>query len=305
MENVENWHHHSGPFLAENNNFKVINCNSCGFKHIIPIPTEEELNNVYKEQYYTVEKPLYIERMKEDAEWWEIAYTDRYKTFEEQLGNKKGKILDVGSGTGYFLKTGKDRGWNTLGIEPSKQAAEYSREELNLKIIENQLTEENCKEFGTFDVVHLSLVLEHIPDPIKMIKIIFAMINPGGLICVVVPNDFNPFQKILSKYDNYPEWWVSPPHHINYFDFDSLKKLVQNCGFNVYLEEATFPIDMFLLMGDNYIGNDDLGRACHKKRMRLETLLSKDLSNEIKRKMYQNFAQLGIGREVIIYAKKS
>ena len=304
MENVENWHHHSGTLLVEKNNFKVINCNSCGFKHIIPIPTEEELDNIYKEQYYTVEKPLYIERMKEDAEWWEITYTDRYKTFEEQLGNKKGKILDVGSGTGYFLKTGKDRGWNTLGIEPSKQAAEYSRDELKLKIIENQLTEKNYKEFGTFDVIHLSLVLEHIPDPIKMLKIIFEMLNPGGLICVVVPNDFNPFQNVLSKYDNYPKWWVSPPHHINYFDFSSLKKLVQNCGFNVYLEESTFPIDIFLLMGDNYIGNDDLGRACHNKRMRLETLLSKDISNELKRKMYQNFAQLGIGREVIIYAKK-
>jgi SAM-dependent methyltransferase len=303
MNNITSWQGHSGVLLDEKNNFKIIDCDTCGFAHIVPIPTEEELDQVYKEQYYSIEKPLYIERMKEDSEWWDITYTDRYDTFEEQLG-RKGRILDVGSGTGYFLKYGVNRGWDTIGIEPSRQAAEHSKSELKLTIVEEFLGENNYKKLGLFDVIHLSQVLEHIPDPKKLLELIFKMLKPGSIVCVTVPNDFNPFQKTLTSLDNYPSWWIAPPHHVNYFNFKSLNGLLSKIGFSVFLQETTFPIDLFLLMGDNYINNDELGRACHKKRIRFETLITKAGYKTLKRKLYQEFSKLDIGREVVLFAKK-
>lgn len=304
MNNLINWKAHSGKFVYEKNDFQVIECSNCGFRHIIPVPSENDLIEVYKEQYYSSEKPMYIDRMKEDYDWWQITYADRYDTFEEHIGLGKRKILDVGSGTGYFLKYGSDRGWKTFGIEPSRQAVEFSRNELKLNIVEAFLGEKNYKDLGTFSVVHLSQVLEHIPDPKKILTLIYEMLNPGGIICVVVPNDFNPFQETLVKTDGYESWWIAPPHHVNYFSFDSLSGLLEKIGFKVFLKETTFPIDMFLLMGDNYVDNDLLGRACHKKRIRFETLITKAGYKDIKRKIYQSFAQLGIGREVVLFAKK-
>lgn len=186
-----------------------------------------------------------------------------------------------------------------MGIEPSAQAASHSRES-GLEIVEDFLTEETASQIGTFDVVHMSEVLEHIPDPRGMLQLARHLLTPGGLICIVVPNDYNPFQYALRKVYGYKPWWVAPPHHINYFDFDSLSQLFENCGFEVVLSEATFPIDMFLLMGDNYIGSDALGRQCHGKRKRFEQNLNLAGLQKMKRKLYQSLADQGIGREIVL-----
>ena len=302
MVETREWQNHKGFVLDSANGFEVIECETCGFKHIVPIPTQEELEAVYRQEYYAVEKPLYLERVREDLDWWNLVYSERYDTFEELLPPNRRRILDVGSGPGFFLLHGKQRGWQTLGIEPSAQAAAHSRE-LGLEIIEDFLTEETAKRLGTFDVVHMSEVLEHIPDPKGMVRLVQNLLTPGGLLCVVVPNDYNPFQYALRKACGYEPWWVAPPHHINYFDFDSLSHLLSSNGFEVVLREATFPIDMFLLMGDNYVGNDMLGRQCHGKRKKFEQNLSLAGLDKIKRSLYQSLADLGLGREVVLVSQ--
>jgi 2-polyprenyl-3-methyl-5-hydroxy-6-metoxy-1,4-benzoquinol methylase len=170
------------------------------------------------------EKPLYLKRYQEDAKWWDLVYRDRYDSFEKLLPVGGRRILDIGSGPGYFLLHGKQRGWETLGIEPSSQAATHSRN-LGLKIVEDFLNNKTASKLGDFDVIHMSEVLEHIPDPLGMMNIAKQMLRPGGVICVAVPNDYNPFQTALKKACGYKPWWVSPPHHINYFDCTSLQIL--------------------------------------------------------------------------------
>jgi hypothetical protein len=68
--------------------------------------------------------------------------------------------------------------------------------------------------------------------------------------------------------------------------------------------EATFPIDLFLLMGENYVGDDELGRRCHGKRKRLEINLEKAGLTDLKRSLYRSFAELGIGREIQVIGRK-
>ena len=71
------WQGHEGTVMVLDKNFDVIDCQLCGFKHIIPIPTVEELEKVYQHDYYMQEKPLYLERYREDIDWWNMTYTDR------------------------------------------------------------------------------------------------------------------------------------------------------------------------------------------------------------------------------------
>ena len=298
------WHDHKGVVEDSVNGFDVIECDPCGFKHLVPIPTAEELEAVYKHEYYSTEKPLYIERYKEDLDWWNLVYSDRYDSFEELLAPQQRTILDIGSGPGYFLLHGKQRGWSTKGIEPSTHAVTHSRS-LGLEIIPDFLTDVSASALGTFDVVHLSNVLEHVPDPVNLIGIAKKMLKPGGLLCVVVPNDYSPFQYALRTVCGYKPWWVAPPHHINYFNVASLTKLLLSQGFDVVLTETTFPLDIFLLMGDNYIGNDALGRQCHAKRMLFEKNLSSAGLKTVKRQLYRDLAKNGLGREVQIIARKT
>jgi len=297
------WKNHRGQILDSKNGFDVIECEVCEFKHIIPIPTKQELKNIYRDEYYTREKPFYLKRTYEDLEWWNLIYADRYDTFEKNLPSDRRSILDIGTGPGFFLLYGKKRGWSVLGIEPSKQAAEHAKS-LGIKVIEEFMDCSLANKLDKFDVIHMSEVLEHVPDPTEMIKITHDLLKPGGLLCVSAPNDYNPFQKVLREICRYKPWWVAPPYHINYFDFESLEKLVKKNGFKIILKEATFPIDIFLLMGDNYVGNDSLGRRCHKKRKQFELLLSKGKYNNLRRRLYRCFAQIGIGRQVIITGEK-
>jgi SAM-dependent methyltransferase len=297
------WQNHEGTILDQKNGFDIIECKPCDFIHCVPIPSPEELKNVYRDDYYSAEKPLYFERMKEDLDWWKLAYADRFETFENHLPSGRRKLLDVGSGPGYFLKQGKERGWDALGIEPSKQAAAYSRT-LGLNIIEEFLTPALAERVGMVDAANLSETLEHIPDPAAMLRLIHRIISPGGMLCVVVPNDYNPFQHVLRTACQFDPWWIAAPHHINYFTHSSLHRLFERTGFEVVLLESTFPIDLFLLFGDNYVGNDGIGRACHGRRKTLELNLSRAGSNFLKRQLYRKFAELGIGREIVAFGKK-
>jgi hypothetical protein len=130
------------------------------------------------------------------------------------------------------------------------------------------------------------------------------MLKPGGLLCLIVPNDYNPIQEALRSVCNFPSWWVAPPHHINYFDTKSIENLVDRAGMKILNKEATFPIDLFLIMGDNYIGNDELGRLCHTKRKTLEINLEKAGLGELRHQLYRSFAEVGIGREIQIIGRK-
>lgn len=301
---MKEWQHHRGSIIDSVKDFDVIECDSCGFKHIVPIPSPDELINIYKDEYYSKEKPLYIEQYTEDLEWWNLVYSKRYDVFESQLSSDRRSILDIGSGPGYFLLHGKNRGWTVKGIEPSSKAAEHSRT-LGLDIINSCLSEETASELGCYDVVNLSEVLEHIPEPGKFLPIVTRLLKPGGILLVMVPNEYNPLQSAIRNVLQKNPWWVAPPHHLNYFDIDSLKKLIEKSGCLVFDYETTFPMEMFILMGDDYVGNDVLGRKCHGKRKTFESSLAKAGMSEWNRDFYKCFAKAGVGRDIVMYAKKS
>ncbi len=293
---------HKGSVLYSVDGYDVIDCRECGFKHILPIPSESELHAIYREDYYAKEKPLYIQRYTEDIEWWNLVYDGWLDTLEELVPAGRRRILDVGSGPGLFLLRARQRGWDTLGVEPSAQAAEHARS-LGLEIIQEPFSEHLASGLGTFGAVTMTEVLEHIPDPAALLHTVRPLLEPGGALLVTVPNDDNPFQRVAVQILGKPAWWIAPPHHINYFTPETLTGLVERCGFTVELCEGTFPIDLFLLMGRDYIGNDTEGRRCHRMRMQFEKNLSKAGLGELRRKFYRALITLGIGREVTVFAK--
>ena len=300
---TKKWQGHEGPVMATANGFDVIDCRPCGFRHIVALPTEDELEKSYRHDYYTQEKPLYIERYRADLDWWNVVYTRRYEILEMHLPAPRRRLLDIGSGPGFFLLNGQNRGWTVKGIEPSLQAAQHSRG-LGLDIDNTFYSKATAPKLGPFDAVNMSEVLEHIPNPAALLALVHRQLNDGGMICLVVPNDFNPFQVVLRDHLGFKPWWVAPPHHVNYFDFSSLTKLVEKQGFEVVHQEATFPIDLFLLMGDNYVGDDALGRACHSKRMNFEKALSRSGAGGVLTSLYSALAREGLGREVVLFARK-
>lgn len=294
---------HNGITLATHHSADVIDCETCGYAHIIPLPSPAELTQFYREEFYTTEKTDYLANAQADQDWLLSIYSDRFDTFESKLPAGSRRILDIGCGPGFFLHAGKERGWDVLGIEPSPHAAEFARSH-GVQVIEGFFDKQNIATIGQQDVVHLSQVLEHVPNPTELIRQTRSLLVDDGLICISVPNDFNPLQLAVQKAKQLDPWWVVPKHHLNYFSFDSLEALLKNQGFEPVHREASFPLELFALMGDDYISNPELGPIIHGKRKQLEETLDNAGFNNTKRILFSALAEAGLGRLAVITARK-
>ena len=294
---------HHGPVIASVDGYDVIDCEACGFKHIDPLFTDEQLKKFYEAEFYQSEKPEYFERMEADKEWWMLRYHHYYQLIEAHVPAKTARrILDIGSGPGFFLEAGRERGWQTLGFEPSPVAADYTRGR-GLEVINGFFSAAAAKGCGPFDAISLSTVLEHVRDPIQLIEDARSLLMPSGVLLLILPNDFNPLQMTLWKKLGFAPWWVNPKHHLNYFDTASARTFLKARRFDVVHQENSFPIENFLLAGRNYVGNPALGRECHNERKAFETaLLRHDRARFCA--LTASWAALGIGRESIILGKK-
>jgi SAM-dependent methyltransferase len=292
---------HKGKILDKKDGFSVIDCVSCGFKHIDPLPSDEEVSKLYKQDFYSKEKPSYFKNAKEDFLWWMATYNNYYSTFEKYTKGRK--ILDIGSGPGDFLVCGRKRGWKVLGVEPSTAAWKYSKKQ-KLSVVNDFFTYKAMKQYGLFDVIHASMVLEHVSDPVSFIKDMKELLKPSGLLVIYCPNDYNPLQETLRKKLKFQPWWVVPKHHLNYFDLVSMEKLLNRLGFDKLEALGTFPMELFLLGGVNYVVNSKLGKKCHKIRKVLEMSMYKNCP-EVLNSLYSSLIEKNIGRSFLLVAKKS
>ena len=178
----------------------------------------------------------------------------------------------------------KNKGLKVAGLEPSKEGVDYARENgidaIHCGIERLDLVKDKS------EVVLLLNVLDIFVNQSKHCLISKKrFLTSDGMLGIEVPNDFNDFQIVADEY-NLDEWWVFPPNHINYFSHDSLQELLRGCGYKIIHCTSSFPLDMFLLFGDQYVGNPKLGRECHNKRVKFEQLMEKHGKVEKLKKFY-------------------
>jgi SAM-dependent methyltransferase len=294
---------HNGPRIGQAKDHDIIECFSCGFKHALPLPDPAALEREYRQNYYASEKPNFLAHAGEDQHWFELAQTDRLEILERLLGPQRRKLLDIGCGPGFFLKTAMARGWDGHGVEPSAQAAAHARR-LGARVTEGFFGAALAASLPRVDAVTLTNVLEHVPDPITILQSAIGLLDEGGVLCVGVPNDFSPLQIAARSAQNTGDWWLAPPHHLNYFDFDSLSALLTRLGLTVTERTTSFPMEAFVMMGEDYTGNPELGRACHAKRKAFDLAFEAAGLKEARRAFYRALAGLGMGREAFLIAVK-
>jgi len=294
---------HYGEVVWQGEGHKVIECQACGYKHIDPLPSEEELTALYEDDFYQNDKDQYLKEAQEDQEWKSVEYAARYAVAENLLGRSSGTVLDIGCGPGDFLHAGKMRGWHETGIEPSPVAVSYAHER-DLHVEQGFFDKTSSESLDRFDFIHMSEVLEHLLDPSEVLQLAHNQLKDDGVLCVSVPNDFNAFQQAAVFKGDKPRWWVQPNHHLNYFSFSSLTRLLERNGFSVKKKTTNFPMEMFLLMGQNYSGNPSLGRQMHAMRKNFDIALA-GFDNTLRDTFYSTLADANLGRLAIVFATKS
>ena len=151
-----------------------------------------------------------------------------------------------------------------------------------------------------FDGIVLLNVLEHVPDPATLLGDVTSALAPGGILVVRVPNDFSALQEAAHRRLGGRRWWIAIPDHVNYFDHASIAGLVERIGLDVVDRSADFPMELFLLMGDDYRDDPVVGHAVHDRRRRAE--LAMDPAT--RRALGRAWAAAGVGRNALIVARK-
>ncbi|CAN2170946.1 AdoMet_MTases domain containing protein [Candidatus Nanopelagicaceae bacterium] len=293
---------HSGVEVAQRNSYSIIECTTCNFTHA-KIHEENEPKDLYTSHFYSEEKPNYIEDNMNDSEWWDLTYGSRVNQVDKLRLTESRYWLDIGTGPGYFLDSAVKRSKQVVGIEPGVLAAGHASSKGH-NVINDYFSEETSSKLGKFDAIHCSEVLEHVSDPIHFLKTIQLNMDSETILCIVVPNDFSLIQEIFIQGENtVAKWWVDPPFHLNYFSKETLRGVLERSGLAVIHETSMFPIDLFLLMGDNYVGNQIIGKQAHQRRKNLEFSFYKSGNIEILNSLYEQMTKLGIGRELVFFSK--
>lgn len=183
-----------------------------------PKPSLEKLPSYYESDDYishTDGKRSLFEKMYHFIKG--IALKKKLKLINSQ--SVKGKLLDIGAGTGDFLTVAKNDGWQTVGIEPSEKAKEIA-----IKKGVNFAQDLASLESNSFDIITMWHVLEHVPNLEEYISELKRLIKPSGTIIIAVPN----FKSYDAKY--YGEFWAAfdVPRHLWHFSKTAIQKLFAN-----------------------------------------------------------------------------
>jgi 2-polyprenyl-3-methyl-5-hydroxy-6-metoxy-1,4-benzoquinol methylase len=184
-----------------------------------------------------------------------------------------GRLLDVGTSIGLFLKLALDRGWSGTGTEFGRRALAYARDELELNVSEQPIEELD----GEYDVVTVLSVLEHVNDPRAFLRHVARLLKPGGATYLIVPNVDSLACRVLHE----RAATFDGRNHLVYFSPKTLADMLRREGFDVVRARTRItsldPVLEWLTYQEPYAdaeaAEDTLVQAVHERRREIERLL--------------------------------
>jgi SAM-dependent methyltransferase len=207
--------------------YEVGRCRRCGFEQLLQVPAAEDLGPMYEEHYnFGGEK----ETLYTDLRQWFLSSflyrlwirLDGDVSFHGRKGT--GRLLDIGCNEGRGLRIYAQNGYQVEGLEVNKMAAAVARQ-AGHKVHACDLGD--LDPLSCYDVVVLSNVLEHSPDPRQMLEDASRNLRSGGKVWISCPNSKSWLRVLFGKY--WINWHV--PFHISQFSPETLTVLLQGVRF--------------------------------------------------------------------------
>jgi len=299
--------------------FKCIN-KKCNLIWLNPMPSEEDISIAYKD-YYThtdnSEKTMlnfknfffksiqaqylsskYGYNNANSSILKNLLYLDPYRLEETKykimyLKNIKGKLLDIGCGNGVFMDFMTKHGWETMGIDFDEKAVDITKSK-NLNVKLGGLKEQHFPS-DYFDAITLSHVIEHIYNPISLLKECYRILKKTGKVVISTPNN----QSLGHKYFKNNWRGLEPPRHIHIFSPISLIHLINLSGFKKFTFFTSSRAAEFIYMFSS--------AQAHNKNI----IDSFNNNSKVKGKLFfyfewfQTKLNIACGEELIIIAEKT
>lgn len=202
--------------------FRIARCKKCSLVFTSPRPILLEMEKYYESEMYfgrDIEKKDEID----DRDNREMHYGPMYELILRK--KEKGKIFDIGAGTGMLLSKFKEKGWGVDGIELTHNAVSYAKKKYGIKLRRGDFLEKKIKD--VYDVVVLNGALEHLHRPLETLTKARDNLRNKGFILISIPNNDSLGGKIFGK--NWFAW--QPPRHLYHFSPKTVRKMLEKAGY--------------------------------------------------------------------------
>ncbi len=224
-------------------------CASCGLVQTLPQPDPALLARFYAGQH----RDLFVDDGRGTRTPGEGSRRDQLRWLHQRLGNLFGlRVLEAGCYDGHLLELFEEQGALGVGVEPCVAAAEFARSRRGLDVRTGRLEDVSLAD-GSFDLVVLSHVLEHVLDPRSTLERCRKLLRDGGTLFVEVPNVLRP--RVESAVDFFTF------DHLFHFSPATLSRLARRAGFERWLCDEEFPFPAFRWLGRAGAAGDDATNA--------------------------------------------
>jgi SAM-dependent methyltransferase len=195
----------------------LVRCRECSLLFVNPRITAPAM----LDGYAAGDDPAYVSQM--DA---------RVRTFARtmvrinDLSPGKGRLLDIGTAAGAFLKAAQDDGWDVTGIELNQWLADWGRRRFGVTIHVGSIDDVSLDP-GTFKVVTLWDVIEHTPDPLHVLSRARRLLAPGGALIVNYPDIGSWIARMMGR-----RWPFLSSVHLYYFTRATMRAALDRAGFD-------------------------------------------------------------------------
>lgn len=241
--------HRCKDFYVSGETFWVEQCKECGFLFTQNVPSAAFIGNYYHSETYISHSDTQKGVMNKLYHFARRHMLKSKRKKIEHYIDRPGKLLDYGTGTGYFSNEMKQAGWQVTAIEKDNRARQFAKAKFNLEVWDE--TALSALHDNTFDVITLWHVLEHIENLHEVLDHLYRLLN-DGLLVLALPNHTSFDAK------HYKDSWAAfdVPRHLWHFSPDTLSELLEKHGFRIE-KIHPMPLDAFYvsILSEKYKGN--------------------------------------------------
>ena len=225
--------------IKKEHSWYIVQCKACNHVYLYPAP-----DKAFLREYYQTYLPLNQKQIQQWKFMMSGVFRKSISLIDKSRSHKKGKLLDIGCGHGFFLRIAKEAGWDAFGLDLCEPAVKYANSK-GLNVTNSGLLEKTYKE-EEFDAVTMFYVLEHLPDPLEYLREIYRILKKDGILFLRVPHT-TPIVKLF-KAINIPNKLYDAPSHISDFSPSTIKVFLQKAGFtdiHTYIAGVTYPAPFY------------------------------------------------------------
>lgn len=226
--------------LDSDKGLSIVKCKDCELIYTNPRPKDAQENYFGDATTFYNEARLIFKGKK--AHHRDKNYEYEIKKIKKIKQN--GKLLDVGTNMGFFLRKAKELGFETEGVEPSPSLSQIARDNWELKIHTSFLEQADLPQ-NYYDIITLIDVFEHVTNPKELLQTSYGLLKKDGIIAIKVPNgDYNHFKMKLAKKtgkDKNMDIWDCCEHVVHYTP-KTFQKMIESCGYKVKTSFIPLPI---------------------------------------------------------------